>query len=142
MGPKMEPTPNPPVLIAETLDWSFVFSFRVRGRPRFFSLSSCSVRIMAGVELLLMRAPPTPASSTPKQRVQRSSGCSAYTATSRKGAGPVRNMLTTNTRQPMYCIRPYFFPFASSFTKLRPTEVIEYMNVSKENINPISITST
>ena len=50
----------------------------------------------------------------------------AYNCTysSMKVAGPWRSMHSTKTKVPKYWILPYFFPFYSSFTKLRQAEAI------------------
>ena len=142
MGPKIDPIPKPPVLIAETLDWTISYSFWVSGRPSLFSLAALSVRIIAGVELLLTRAPPTPASRIPTQRMIRSFRCSTSIMCDVNGAGPVRVMLTAKISRPIYYMRPYFFPLGDSLTKFRPIEATVYIIVSSEKMSPTFIVST
>ena len=69
IGPKIAPKPNPPVFIAEIIACSFYFSLSLTGLCSWFSIAMVSVCSIAGVELLLMRAPPTPPRAIPKHSV-------------------------------------------------------------------------
>ena len=69
IGPIIDPKPNPPVLIPEIIACSFYLSWSLSGLCTSFSIAIVSVKSIAGVVLLFIRAAPIALRAIPKQRV-------------------------------------------------------------------------
>ena len=69
-GPRIAPKPKAPVVIAETEDFKFCFCESLRGPPCARLASLASVCIIAALELLFTKLPPTPPRQIPTQIIQ------------------------------------------------------------------------
>ena len=69
IGPRIDPKPNPPVFIPETIACNFYFSWSFTGLCSSFSIAIVSVKSIAGVVLLFIRAAPIALRAMPLQRV-------------------------------------------------------------------------